>query len=240
MSAKKNWSSILVAHRQLYLITEDIISNIVLLGRLWSQDECLNKASHGLSVVWKLTRNLKRKHINTKNKWKHFFYVMVQIQTFLVSFHAINSYSFNCFSKAILSLKCFHEHKLTLLWVWGYYLDNNTIVKSTMRVHQKNLGLAVIELEFHDLLMNLLLTVNLFRQSLLQSTVNKWWIMIVEPEINLVLWKYNVIKIVVCEVPVQVKRSFVEKSIVLTYKLPTHTLRAWNCLHYHDEYFSLC
>lgn len=53
------------------------------------------------------------------------------------------------------------------------YLNNNTILECTMRVHQENLGLAVVEIQFHDLLVNLLLTMNFLRKPLLQTTMNK-------------------------------------------------------------------
>ncbi len=61
----------------------------------------------------------------------------------------------------------------TISLVKWSYLDNNTILEGTMRVHQENLGLAVVEIQFHDLLVNLLLTMNFLRKPLLQTTMNK-------------------------------------------------------------------
>lgn len=62
------------------------------------------------------------------------------------------------------------------------YLDHNSIIKSAMRVNKQDFGLAVIKIKFNDLLMDLLLTMDWLGQSLLQTAMNKWWVMVIEPE----------------------------------------------------------
>lgn len=65
------------------------------------------------------------------------------------------------------------------------YLNNNSVLQSTMRVDQQDLRFAVMKIKLHDLLMDLLLTMYFLRQTLLKSSMNKGRIMIVKPKITL-------------------------------------------------------
>lgn len=67
----------------------------------------------------------------------------------------------------------FHLKLLTALKMKVIYLNHNSILQSTMRINQQNLGFAIMKIKFHNLLMDLLLTMNLFWQTFLQTTMDK-------------------------------------------------------------------
>jgi hypothetical protein len=114
-------------------------------------------------------------------------------------------------------------HRLPVVGQLAAHLDNHPIGQSLVRVDLPYLGVAVPEVQLHDLLVDLLLAIHRCSFGILSILAS-----VVEAAVH----ERRVVRIE----PVQVKGRLVKEGVVLSHKLTTDALgRGW----FHDHYTRL-